>query len=77
MAQEVLGLLGRAVAVEVAGRADHDEPERIGQADLHHVALDGLAEADAGVVAFRDDIDEAILDDYLHLDSRMTRSERR
>jgi hypothetical protein len=39
---------------------------------LHHIPLDGLAEANAGVVALGYDVHEALLDGDLHLDSGVT-----
>ncbi len=51
----------RAATLQVRRRGRDDEPPRQRQPDLDHVALDGLGEADAGVVALGDDVHESIL----------------
>ena len=75
MPQELLGTLGNPVLGEIARSAHDHEPEWIGETNLHHVALDGFGEPHAGVVAIGDDIDEAVLDDDLDVDTGVTRAE--
>src|SRR5439155_6607280 len=71
--KQVFGGLGHATALEVGGGAHGDEAERIRQAYVHHVALEELFEPDAGVVALRHDVDEAVVDVHFHLHLRMLR----
>ena len=60
-----------AVPRQIARRADDDEAKGPGQAHLHHVALDRLAEAHTRVVPLRDDVDEAVFGDDFDVYSRM------
>jgi hypothetical protein len=75
VAQQVLGTLGRAMAREVARRAHDDEAECVRQTHLHHVTLERFLQPHACVVALRDDVDEEILDDDLHLHTRVACAE--
>ncbi len=77
VAQEILGPLRRAMARQVLRGSDDYETKRVGEPNLHHVTLNRLAQAHAGVVALRHDVDEAILNHDLDLDSRVTISKLR
>jgi hypothetical protein len=69
---EILWALRCSMLAQVARSADDDEPKGVRQPDCDHVALDEFVEADAGVVALRDDVDEAVLEDKLDVDARIT-----
>ena len=63
--------------LEVARGADDDEPEGVRQPNANHVALDELAQPNAGVKALSDDVDASVLEDELELDAGMTLTELR
>jgi hypothetical protein len=59
------------------GSPRDDEATRVREADLDHVALNGLGEADTGVEALRDDVHEPILGVNLDLHLRIPLDEPR
>ncbi len=61
---------------EIGGRANHDEAKGVRETHLHHVSLDRLAESNTRVVALRDDVHEALLDDHFDVDAGMACPER-
>ena len=67
MTGQVLQRGGHAVPFEIGGRGDDRQPLGRADADRDHVGLEPLAQPDAGVIPFGDDIDEPVLrDDIQH-----------
>src|SRR5690606_18270262 len=56
---------------EILRRSDDVRAHRRADAHGHHVLFDQLAEADAGVVSLRNDIDQQVLDPHLDVDVRV------
>ena len=73
--REILRLLRCWLALEIGRRADHGHAEIRPDAHRHHVLCHLFAEADAGVVALRDDVGEAVIDGELHLDIGVARQQ--
>ncbi len=75
--QEVRGLFRGAASGEVRGSASDDEPARLREPDLDHVALDGLRQADTRVEPLGDDVHEPVLGLNLDLHLRIPLDEPR
>ena len=71
MSHEIFGPLGYPVSREVLGRAHDDEAEWIGEPHPHHVALDDLAQPHTRVEASGHDVDDALFNDDLDVDTWM------
>ena len=62
------GFFGRGRLAEIGRGANDREGEVRADAHGYHVFRHVLADTNAGVVALRDDVSQAIVDDDLHLD---------
>jgi hypothetical protein len=68
MPLQVLWRLGRAVRGQVAGRGGHHHAQRARDRNRDHVLLQRFAQAQAGVEAFGDQVDEAVVGHQVHAD---------
>jgi hypothetical protein len=71
VAAEVARAARLLAAVEIGGGADDGEALRRPDGDRHHVALDTLAQADAGIEAGGHDVDQTVVGDDLQLHLRV------
>jgi hypothetical protein len=71
MAGEFAGRPRHLMVGEIGWSADDGHPDVRPDADRDHVLFDDVAEADAGVEAFRNDVGEIIIDDHIHPDIGM------
>ena len=69
------GVVRNAISLEIGRRPDHGHAHFRADPHRDHVLGDLLAEAHARVVAGRDDVGQAIVDDDLDLDVGMVRQE--
>jgi EmrB/QacA subfamily drug resistance transporter len=69
--REVARVLRPAMAREVGGRPDHHRAHLATKPYGDHVALEQLAEPDAGVEAFADQVGEVVLDAQIQRDARI------
>ena len=69
------GVLGRCRFAKYDGGADHRHAHLRADAHGNHVPRYLLAEADAGVIAFGDDVGQPIVDDDLDLDVGIVRQQ--
>ena len=75
MGVEILRLRRRAMFFQIGRRGYGQHPEIVGEPQRRHVALDPLADLDAGVEATGDEVLNGVVDDDLEADRRIFRHE--
>lgn len=75
MVHEVARMLRHSAPREVCGRTDDGHAKVAGDGDGNHVLVDYLAELDAGVETFRDDVERRVTHDEIETDMWVTLKE--
>ena len=77
MRDKVLRRFGFATLREISWRASDDDRQFVGNAHRNHVAFDLLAEANAGIETFGDDVGERLVEGQVQRNFRILREKSR